>query len=409
MKLTLVFVAIAVVATPALALEGPERAYSRATVALKEGKFEEAAERFEVVIREWPDDDEFTPKAYHQLAVCLARMGKAEKALYVIEKGAGRYGESEEWMKHARALADRIRKHHDARKGERVRLDEIERKLKEKGLRGEELRRAFEEEKRRLNAEKDAHGRERDVDRLVELWKEQGVPEEEIHARLRRVKEEHARQQAIRQELKRFAEQLREEGLPEEEVRRRLADHHRELMEGEEGRWRERHGDEMEDARRQFIHLAERLGIPPEAAERFLEEHAGRRHFYEPRDASGDPDRRRAPREDRGIEVRVRELEEKIAALHEKLAPFLRELEERLEGLDRELGEAHEGVERELGESHERLEREIADRMEGLEREVAERLEGLEREIGGFLEKLVDRIERLEERLPKKKERRRAK
>ncbi|MCU0725433.1 MAG: hypothetical protein MUE73_06550 [Planctomycetes bacterium] len=221
-------------------------------------------------------------------------------------------------------------------------LAEMERKLREKGLSGEELERALAEEKARMREKMPPPGNpEEKLERMVKLWREQGVPEEEIEARVRRMKDEHDRLARARAEFEEARRRMEAEGVPPEEAKRRLAEMERRMKEEAERGWREGREGELDQARREFLKLAERLGIPPAEAERLLAEHArrrpewpegGRRPEGRPPMAGGDeggprPEGRPPmPGGERG-EDRMRMLEERL----EHLEQAVRELLERLD------------------------------------------------------------------------------
>jgi tetratricopeptide (TPR) repeat protein len=221
-------------------------------------------------------------------------------------------------------------------------LAELERKLREKGLTGEELEHALAAEKARMKEKAPPPGNpEEKLRRMVELWREQGVAQEEIDARIHRFQEEQRMFERARAEFEEARRRMEEEGVPPEEVKRRLGEMERKRKEESERGWREGREGDLEQARRQFLQLAERLGIPPAEAERFLAEQARRRPAWvegerrpegrSPR-AGGDQEGPRpegrpgTPDGERGGD-RLRQLEERL----ERLEQAVRELLERLD------------------------------------------------------------------------------
>ncbi len=95
----------------------------------------------------------------------------------------------------------------------------------------------------------------------------------------------------------------------------------RELERGE-AEWARARREDMEAARREFIHLAEKLGIPGDEAERFLDARMRGRH----RPPEADLER---------VIFGLKEENERLRMHVEKLTDFVRRLEERLEKLER--------------------------------------------------------------------------
>jgi len=352
MRVVLVVLAVLVLAPVVLAQEDAvrdepvakeiEKQFTKARIAEKEGQLERAIEQYETVIREWPDDREWTPKAYAQMVFCLVRLGRHDAATRLVRAGFERFEDLavyEQWAKKA--------------------LKEIE-----------VARARDEEELHAKKAEDEEMHLRRQIEELERAWKEQGLGREEIEARIDKVRMAQVMTKRIRQQYAEEAARMRKLGYESREIRRRVAELEREKREIEEIRWRKDHDRGMDEARREFLHLAERLGIPPDKAERFLEEH------------------RRA----RGPEVHLdrdaRRMEDGMREAHEAIE----EARERLHHHERAL----EHVERRLEKFEHHLERVMDVLNEG-----RERIERLEHALEGFHGKLIPHLKKMEERLQK--------
>jgi DNA repair exonuclease SbcCD ATPase subunit len=281
MKTALIVLFVAAVTIPLAAQETPdiEKEFARALLAEKEGRREAAVDAWRRFIGIFPDAGEHTRKAYAHLTMNLAALGKTEEARRVIEVVLDRYGEDEamvEWARRAKADLN-IRAARDAM-------------------------RSFDEEKDELG---------RRLEELERIWKRAGLDQKEIEARIERARAEFERAMANKAKLEEELKRLRADGVEGEELRRRMEEIHKDLTEAEESRWRKRHDRGMKDAMREFLHLAERLGIPPEEAERLIEKYhrPGPGRHFEPAPA----------RAVEHLERRVNELEERVRRLEERV------------------------------------------------------------------------------------------
>ncbi len=365
----LIVVAAALAAAPVLAEEGPgpDKFVQKAEALFAEGRYEEAFKVYELIGREWPDERGLAAKAYVRSAECLARMGRLEDAVHRCEEALGRYQDMPDLCGHVKevlgGLREKMRGREETRpegprpearppEGPRPEgrpaegppvpeekvarhMQEVERNLREQGYAGEELERMLRKAKERFLAEaRPSQGgpppggdpREK-LRRMEQMWRESGVPEEEIRARLANLEREMVQKEKFRRGLEEERRRLEEEGVPPEEIKRRLSEMERRMVEETERGWREGREGDLENARREFIRLAERLGIPGKDAERFLMEHAPRQPFPP---AGGGEGRREGlpPREGppggeggdrlRALEERLERLERRIAELLER-------------------------------------------------------------------------------------------
>jgi tetratricopeptide (TPR) repeat protein len=340
MRATIAFLAVTmlvVAAVPAVAGEEEksapdvEKAFTKARIAEKEGRFEEAVQLYFHVAEKWPENPEFTPKAYVHAASCLASLGHIEKARKTIAKLLAVFPKHEA----AQAWGRRMLAH----------LDEFE------AEKAEEERHAHHE-----HVERDTVYPK--LEELERIWREQGVEQKEIEERLARAKAEMERLREARKAIEEARRRFRDMGAMEEDYRRRIEEMERRMKEMEEIRFRERHDRGMQEAREEFLRLAKRLGIPPEEVEGMLERHrrpGPERHFEGPEEFT-----ERLRQHEEGlkelfhrldemegrmteihhrferIEVHLKELTMKVGAALEHGAAKMAEIEKRLATLEQE-------------------------------------------------------------------------
>jgi len=371
MRTLLIALTLAVLAPVALAQDtGPkesserpappelEKEFMKAGIAAAEGKVELAIEHYERVIRKWPDERLWVQRAYVHIVGCMMQLRRFDQAERLVRQGPDNIpGLDEEWvaaaMKEVAAARER------------------------------------DQNKRRAQlAAEEAKTLENTFEKMRRIWKEQGVAEEEIEKRIAKMRQDH---EAARDRMRQAEEErmrLAAAGMDEEEFRRSLEEMERKRREMDELEWRKRHDRGMDEARKEFLRLAERLGIPPEKAERFLEEHRPGRHpeahFERERP---DPENAR-----RAIEEAHEALEQQRRAMREA-HEHLRESREVTEGMRHRI----ERLERNLQRMTDRVER-GGERGERLE-ETGDRLERLERAVEKLVDKLEPVLRKLEERL----------
>ncbi len=306
----------------ALADETIVKYFERARILREEGKIEEAIDAFRLVIREWPDDAVYTPQAHVLLIEALIDANRIDDARHTLRQTTERYRGWEKLLeqtgKLSELLQERVRRlqarKQDDREMAKV-LEALERRLKAEGLSGEELSRAFQEAKRQIETERHFAEAREQYERVKKLWETQGVSPDEIRERAKRIEEERDHLVREAKDLQRLARRLQEEGASAKAIERELEERRRDRAAERDGPWKERHEEEMHRIRREFIHLAEELGIPGDEAERFLEEHRKGRDRL---DVDADLHRRLAEMEER-FEMRTAEFEQVVRKLNHRI------------------------------------------------------------------------------------------
>lgn len=313
--LAIVAALVAGAAVPAYA-KGPEDFFAAGVVAEKEGDLKRAEEMYRLVIQKWPDDQRARPKAHLRLIEVLARQGRLDEARDWIAETEARYREHPQILAELggpRGQIDRLAAlaAQAAAKAEEenARLDALEAELKAQGLSGDALRAAFEEKAGELRRAEEAHRRAMATDRLKAMLEESARTQEAL--------KELQQKQA---ELQRLAEVQRAELARRQEEIRRLKEHVGEtaakLPTIEE--WKEATDRNLEQARRQFIELAEQFGIPGKEAARFLDEHrAGRPGGDWTSSPGGDEKRERPPEME--LVARLKKIEARLAEIEKRL------------------------------------------------------------------------------------------
>lgn len=216
-----------VVAFPAVssAEEGavdPGRLYAEALLReVGHGKVKDALELYERVIRQYKAARVFAARALYRIGVCMRKLGKPDRAHETMRQVLKAFGDQEEVRRLAelelgmlhghgkragRAEEERVR---DVEKEVHRRLEELERRLKEKGIKGDEL------EKRIDAARKE----------LIEQHRRHALRDESARARKEKI------ERTIKERLVRLGRQLQEKGLRGEELERRMHAARKELIE----------------------------------------------------------------------------------------------------------------------------------------------------------------------------------
>ena len=91
MKVALVLLLAVMIPVVVIAQESAEtpeiqKLFTKGRIAEKEGRYEEALGAYRVVLDKWPDDQEFTPKAWVHIVGCLDKMGDKKTARLVAVK-----------------------------------------------------------------------------------------------------------------------------------------------------------------------------------------------------------------------------------------------------------------------------------------------------------------------------------
>jgi tetratricopeptide (TPR) repeat protein len=325
MKTTLVVLALTILFAGSAAAKDVEALMHHADELWQQERFEEAAGAYEAVLHEGGVDTEFGPMAFERLARCLARLGKRDHALEVLEKAIREYRGRPEVVRQLKEASVEI-----GARGERDRpgyvrpgeLEEMDRQRRE----AEERLRSIEKARREMEQRRD--DLERKLEELSQMWREHGIPPDEVEVRLHDVRERHERELAAHRKIEALELRLHEEGVPPEVARREVEKLKQRLRAEMEAEWRGGREDDLGEVRREFLHLAERLGIPAEEAERFLEDHERRRMdrpFHRGEEEPRGPD---------DVMRRMEGLEAKLGRALEDLAHRLDEMDARLRRLE---------------------------------------------------------------------------
>lgn len=337
--LTLLF---AVTTLPATALaqsgESAEAALKRAELLAKEGRTEEALRSYFRAMALNPHD----AATMVNIGRMLAQSGRLEEARKMFDRAVqltGDKGAAAEQAKIGliqldRALADRK----DRLERENVEL-EARLKVLEYELRARKMK--DEDVARRLAKERDAYGRkdkaaEVDPQKLVRLWKRNGLTEEEIQRRMDEWQASRKKSAAARLRYSELEKTLFEDArIAMEEAERRLAlERDRADLEAF-GDWKLLRNDELRAARLEFLRLGKLLGVSPEAAEALLEKAQKGRTTV--KRFGWDETTSTRKNEIEEVRSRLDEMSSHLQNLERRLATMLDRLTERMAELERRL------------------------------------------------------------------------
>jgi tetratricopeptide (TPR) repeat protein len=278
---------------------------------LEHKKYGEAVETFRYIIRTWPEDREHTPKAHLMLFKTLMDAGRFDHAHEQLRTIFEQYPESVEIRKHAYVLKRELQ-------------------VRQNRHAEEEAARAYAEAKEQY-------------ERLRKHWEEQGLSPEQIRERQERIEQDRAHLAALEAELRELEAHLEDAGRNREAIERELDERRRAHAEKMRGPWKARRDEEMREMRREFLHLAERLGVPAEAAERLLMEHRERRrHLEGVAPAAPRPHRE----EDHHVLRRLEVMEKRFEELAMHMERFVHHLERREAETEKVIRMLHDRVEK---------------------------------------------------------------